>query len=674
GVVRLQCGDILSFSADHSLRTWSGETGELRAVLAGHADIVRGAYAMPGERVLSFSSDATLRLWDAASGIPLAVMKGHSADVTGVALLPGGQVLSYARDNTLRTWDGSTGAPLAVLEGHTDQINGAWSLPDGRILSYARDHTLRLWDVGTGAQRSVLSGHTAQVRHALLLSVDRVMSWGMGVEDVDGPPRMVDNTLRIWDTTTGSNTAVFHGPDRKLGGLLELPGGRVASFADQAVQIWDARTGAELASLCGHSDTINGFQVVPEDRLLSWSSDSTLCLWSLDPVTLRGQRAVAMPPAFLAMRLAKGRFISLGDDSVDLWSASGRRLVSVAVKGADVAGIAPLDEGRVGLLSTDNSIQLISFRAGGVIGQVRGERGQPRGMTSFTSEAIIAWDARLFSWDGSEPRLLDGERVTEVFSVSRDQFASCSITGTVRLWHKATLEPCVTLLGHEETVLGMTWLSGDRLLSWSADRTLRTWDGTSGALLAVMSGHSEAVGGATGLGDGRVVSWSEDPRNASLIIWDGVTGRSLRSFRGHEGEVHGCLALPGDRLLSWSEDGTLRIWSVESGQVIHVLEGHAGAVHAARVLEDGRLLSFSVDGTLRLWDVNSGHPLGVLASPSDWSLCPGPASEAATRRMFHHCLDVLLSDVRDAERTGDVEGGTLVTAVGGPLRIYTFVE
>ena len=105
---------------------------------------------LPDGRVLSWSEDHTLRLWDGQSGAPLTVMEGHTDSIEGVQVLSDGRVLSWSGDETLRIWDIQRVAPLEEMVGHLGAVEGAQVLPDGRVFSWSWD-TQRLWDGQNGA-------------------------------------------------------------------------------------------------------------------------------------------------------------------------------------------------------------------------------------------------------------------------------------------------------------------------------------------------------------------------------------------------------------------------------------------------------------------------------------------------------------------------------------------
>jgi WD40 repeat protein len=100
---------------DKVVRLWDVATGQERAPLRGHTDIVHSlAYSPDGTMLATASMDKTVKLWDATSGKELATLRGHARAVKCVAFSPNGKmVASGSWDSTAKVWEVSSVAGKA---------------------------------------------------------------------------------------------------------------------------------------------------------------------------------------------------------------------------------------------------------------------------------------------------------------------------------------------------------------------------------------------------------------------------------------------------------------------------------------------------------------------------------------------------------------------------------
>jgi len=201
---------------DSSVHLWDIQAQQpTDQAMNGHTGYVKSvAFSPDGRIVVSGSSDETVRLWDTQTQQPLgqAMWKHnvwHTSFVNSVAFSPDGlYVVSGGKD--VRLWDVQTQKPFGQpMFGswfvYNEVLSVAFSPDSKMVVSGERwfqnlDYTVRLWETQTQKPLGQpMKGHSGSIM-SVTFSPDGKMV-------VSGSR---DNTLRLWDVSTGRCLTILH--------------------------------------------------------------------------------------------------------------------------------------------------------------------------------------------------------------------------------------------------------------------------------------------------------------------------------------------------------------------------------------------------------------------------------------------------------------------------------
>jgi hypothetical protein len=151
---------------------------------------------------------------------------------------------------------------------------------------------------------------------------------------------------------------IFRGHTDSVNGAIELRDGNILSWSsDHTLRLWTVE-GEILATLEGHTNKVTGAIELADGNILSWS-DKTLRLWTHigDEIAVLNEHTSSV---ITVIELKNKQFVSLGnyEKSLVIWSPDGEKITTLIGHTDTVRGVEQLSNGHIISWSDDESLRL----------------------------------------------------------------------------------------------------------------------------------------------------------------------------------------------------------------------------------------------------------------------------------------------------------------------------
>ena len=513
---------IATGSSDGRIRLFQSSNGQLISTVEAHPDsILSVAFSNDGQSIATSSYDKTVAIWDLSdprSVLQQQKLQGHSWWVHDVAFSKDGQrIVSAGHDGKVIVWakqdaDTTRFSILAEFTGHIGPVFAVTFSPDGKLVAtgghdkrlmvwdYARQDTTSIRDqlngiLATPPEFRAFDGHRAAIR-SVAFSPD-------GTRLVSGS---ADNTLKVWDTTTGDLHRTLRGHERAVRAAVFAPNNRqiVSGSFDETVRIWNVgefresrMLGAETVD--GHADAVLDARFSSDGKnIVTASRDRTARIWNNASSEMvhelsEGHDYLASAATFFPD--GKRLLTAGGDNTVRVWDVvTGTQLSAMTGTGRDgVVALSP------------NSKLAVTGKA----------------------KSAVLWDLET----KTILRELQGHlaNVTAVcFADQGKSIATADNTGIVRLWDAINGSLLWESRAHNSTVTAIRSLADGTLITASGDRTVGRWSILSGEENGPSLQHPDWVSGITISSDGATAITSCE--DSIVRVWDLNTNKELGRF------------------------------------------------------------------------------------------------------------------------------------------------
>lgn len=467
---------------------------------------------------------------------PTKDRKGRVDDRSGELFSPNGQMFAaVSEENHIYLWDVNTKAHKKNLRGHKEsRIESMAFSADGQILASGdSDATIRLWDVKTGKEKKTLRRHWFPMSGSILRFLKRhlptVYSLSFSGDGQALASMNSDNTISVWDVSTGKHKKMLRGQALSVGTVAFSPDSKTLVSGGDTVRLWDANTGTHKRIFKGHKRSIERVFFSPKGQTLaSISWDDTIRLWD---VTTGG---LQMKVRYKHNRLSGG------------WRAA-----SFSPDGQTLVGVG----GAYGPIIPDKPDTPLDTKA--YLWDISTGRLKKTFNVNKGSDYFVNWT---FSPDG---KILAGILNSSLFSRN---------SRAIHLWdiNAGTLKQ--TLIHQTEHITGLVFSPDNKtlvaisapLVGTSVHPQIILWDvGTGKYKQTFTLPIVPIVGFYRGVlfsPDGKTLAcyWGTD-----IYLWDVEIGRQVGMLIGHTHYIRDVSFSPdGKTLVSTSEDGTILFWDL----------------------------------------------------------------------------------------------------------------
>ena len=480
-----------------------------------------------------------------------------------------------------------------------DHLNGGWS---------ARQGPTEIWDVITGKQLAALPPFESRWS-----DVDIKFS-----EDGKTLAIMGNGGCAIWDVTTHTEIAVFHGEvDAKFAGNGKI----FAVIRNNNFAIWDIAKRFQIAVL----NTVPGrFALMPKrsaaqpevPTLATISPDGTILaaidkhgtvhVWKTLTTTQLRTFITGYAKTFTTLAFAHdGKTLASGDTGgkIQLWnlntgsalttliSSVGKPINGLAF-GTDNATLTSESDGNIETWDVSNKKQIDIYT---ILDAAR--NGRVRKLKS-SKTTFVQYPVGLAALTARGGKL----------AVFHD-FQHWKKDEKITVWDISTGDPLCTIVGMVWQDIILAFASDEKTFVTSGDRTVRLWNTYTGAQIGTLNTPADAAAFAP---NGKILAIGEGNEDKKISLWNLARQERIATLKGHEYIIYQLAFSPDSTILaSGDAGGVIRLWELSTGKHLTTFKSPAGYINKLAFSPDGKTLAStnggstfrSPVGTILLWDV-----------------------------------------------------------------------
>lgn len=232
----LNCNLIATGSLNGQITLYNASNAHKMRKILAHSSRVNAVCGLPNGFLASGAYELSIKIWNVTSETPLVKnLPGNIGYVHSLRVLPNGFLASSDTDNNILIWDVSTSNLIQTITSHLDLIHSLSVLFTNQyLLDYECLENAKIWSPSGQLMITIDSSNKKSDITALCVVSDESIACGDSS----------DNTIKIWNTSTGELINVLIGHSQSVSALYLLPNGCLISGSmDSSIIIWDLITG-----------------------------------------------------------------------------------------------------------------------------------------------------------------------------------------------------------------------------------------------------------------------------------------------------------------------------------------------------------------------------------------------------------------------------------------------
>ena len=417
------------------------------------------------------------------------------------------------------------------------------------------DNTVRLWDTATGTERVSLKGHT-EIINSLTFSTDNTMLASCST----------DNTIIVWDVQNGRQhfSLIGHKDNIKAVAFSPVDKGLLASgSSDGTVRLWNTTTGKERSIIAtGHTESVKTLAFTADNTLLcSGASNGTVQIWNVQ--TRKELPSPALPhqdmttalgfssdATLFACHAADVTVMSEGNTTVSSWATHEETRLWIMPTGDELTSLP--HKALTVTFSPDNKRLAVSTRQDGI--QISDINTGKKILSldvenSYSRKLVFSPDGKLLATNDGKLLTMNGDKIsTQVWDINTQQKIS---PPDIKNASALAFSPDSTLLALKHSAGIDVWRVAHTVMQ--KQKTIQYKDSRKPTKILLFSPDGKFLLGSR-------TTWLE----YLITIWDVETGNDLETLSGHTKWIDTLVfSHDGKILASGSDDGTILLWDWE---------------------------------------------------------------------------------------------------------------